>query len=721
MMGRSLEVSPENRGALYVAIPVYFVVLGVVAFFSYRRARSLEKKQANDQLVGHYLGGRDFGPILTAGTVFASCFSGYTVVGVPNESFTRGFYGFRWVPSFCYIIFGFMATGVRLRKVSLVRNHHTPVDFITDLWRSQLLRYTIFSIQILAAFIYLAAQVNALQSTFNGMFGFDPSDVWPVIVIMLIILAFEWAGGLVVVAMSDSIQGFVMLITFFTLPFVIMKNYGGWKDIDPSTYGRPDFYQTPSSDDQWEFWQFSLINICFFSLPHLIQRIYAARDLTSLKAGFVAQTLGPWITQYVGVFIGTMGVVMGVAPDTDSPFTAIIEEVMSLGGFAKGVGVIALTASLAAIMSTADSLIIAISQLVTVEVVWPYNPSASHERLAWIGRFVSLFSVIISLLIGIFWKGGVSAMTAINFPIMIQAVPTFLIGLYRANKLHPWSLAFGAISGTVFVIGFFFGYIYLNPNAKPINAGIIGVILNVIFSYSNDYLWFGKQVQSGDDDDVSKERYRPSWDIPQFARFGEGPLTFELINKMMGSFPEPMRSVAFNMFFFLSVSVITPLVAEGQPVINADTGEFVSDPPIVRGIPWWFLKQTLLTVVPYVVLLKLIYDVPNEYEYDEEKIDREGIDVEVLELTPNELNFRVSFDSRNESVLRRRSAISTKMEALGLSTSVTKKSLRDLPESSRLSFVIRKEKEASNVVGPNDQLEDSNEDDVLLEEDTKVE
>jgi len=45
------------------------------------------------------------------------------------------------------------------------------------------------------------------------------------------------------------------------------------------------------------------------------------------------------------------------------------------------------------------------------------------------------------------------------------------------------------------------------------------------------------------------------------------------------------------------------------------------------------------------------------------------------------------------------------MEALGLSTSVTKKSLRD--------------KEASNVVELNDQLEDSKaEEDVLLEEDT---
>ena len=263
----------------------------------------------------------------------------------------------------------------------------------------------------------------------------------------------------------------------------------------------------------------------------------------------------------------------------------------------------------------------------------------------------------------------------------------------------------------------------MNPNAKPINAGIIGVILNVFLSYGIDYLWFGKQVQSSDDDDVSKERYRPAWDIPQFARFGEGPLTFDLMNKMMGSFPEPMRSVAFNLFFFLSVSIITPLVAEGQPVINAD-GEFVSDPPIVRGLPWWFLKQTLLTVVPYVVLLKLIYDVPNEYEYDEEKIDREGIDPEVLELTPNELNFRASFDSRNDSILRRRSTISTKMEALGLSTSVAKTSLRDLPESSRLSFVIRKEKEASNVVGPSDELEGikADEDDVSEEEDTnKVE
>lgn len=81
----------------------------------------------------------------------------------------------------------------------------------------------------------------------------------------------------------------------------------------------------------YRFWQFSLVNICFFTLPHLVQRVYAARDLTSLKVGFFVNCVGPWVTSFVGVFIGTMGVVMGVPSDVPNPFTAIVEQVMVLG------------------------------------------------------------------------------------------------------------------------------------------------------------------------------------------------------------------------------------------------------------------------------------------------------------------------------------------------------------------------------------------------------
>ena len=85
-------------------------------------------------------------------------------------------------------------------------------------------------------------------------------------------------------------------------------------------------------------------------------------------------------------------------------------------GFAYVIGVIALTSSLAAIMSTTDSLIIAISQLITVEVIWPLRPNGTQRQLAWSGRITSLLSVSVALITGILWKKGVGALSAINFP-----------------------------------------------------------------------------------------------------------------------------------------------------------------------------------------------------------------------------------------------------------------------------------------------------------------
>jgi len=74
----------------------------------------------------------------------------------------------------------------------------------------------------------------------------------------------------------------------------------------------------------------------------------------------------------------------------------------------------------------------------------------------------------------------------------------------------------------------------------------------------------------------------------------------------------------------------------------------------------------------------------------------------------NESAVGESYDTKpsSHSVLRFHSAISTKDGSSRLINECDKEeSTRS--ESSRLSFVIRKEKEASNVISLNDQLEDS--------------
>lgn len=44
----------------------------------------LSHDSSEDVLTAHYLGGRSFGPWLTLGTMFASLFSGFTIIGIPN-------------------------------------------------------------------------------------------------------------------------------------------------------------------------------------------------------------------------------------------------------------------------------------------------------------------------------------------------------------------------------------------------------------------------------------------------------------------------------------------------------------------------------------------------------------------------------------------------------------------------------------------------------------
>ncbi|KAL7554436.1 hypothetical protein ACHAWF_017879 [Thalassiosira exigua] len=650
----------------------------------------MEHDNVTDKLAAHFLGGQNFGPLMTAGTVFASLFSGYTVIGVPNEAYsTKGWSSLRWIGITWSVIWGYMGTGIRLRKSSNIRNHQSPVDFITDRYQSQLLRYTIVFLQVVPSVIYLAAQVAAIRSTFNAMFGLDPGTVYPAIIIMAIILVLEWVGGLSSVAATDSLQALVMLFTFVAIPSVLASKFLGWKDLDPSTYPRPEYYQTPSRESQWNFWQFSLSGFAFFTLPHLMQRTYAASDLASLKVGYTAMTVATSVPLFypVGCFIGTIGVQLLNNKSVASPFSAIMEVLMDEGGFSKAVGIIAVTASLAAIMSTADSLVIAISQLVTVEIVYPLRPNLTPKEIGRFGKFTSFVAVVISLLIGLLWRDGISALSAIQFPVSTQALPAFLLGLYSTNRkmdIHPWCITTGAIAATVYVFGFFFGYLRAGTS-KPIDAGISGFALQFVLIFFMEGLRrisgvsqssYASNHKKDNNDEVDPSTQdllfpeRPGWDLPKLQRFGDSTLTPELLTKAMEGINEPMANPSWAFLLFFSITVLTPLVAENQPPLDKATGSFhpYALPATVGGMPWWAAKVLFLSLVTFTLLLLAIWKMPNHFKIDKKKIEREGINPDLVELTPKEKGRRASYDGQNSLISSRRRAISASMKNLGKST-----------------------------------------------------
>lgn len=586
-----------------------------------------------DKLSSHYLGGRDFGPLLTAGTLFASLFSGYTVIGVPNDAFNAGFMAIDWIPSLMGIVAGYFGTGLRLLKTSMVRNHNSPVDFLTDRYQSQLLRYMIVFLQVVPTVIYLSAQVIAIKGTFNSIFELDADNIYPTVAIVALILIFEWVGGLNSVALTDTIQAIVMVISFVVIPSVIAKNFGGWSDIDPETYPRPEFYQTPTAAQQWDFWQFALVNVSFFTLPHLLQRTYAAKTPQSLKMGYGIMAIGPWFTSLVGVFMGTIGVVIltnedGTVQTPSNPFASILESVMDLGGLPKVAGIVCVTASLAAIMSTADSLIIAISQLVTVELVYPLRPNTTPTEISFIGKGVSLAACVFALLVGVFWDEGVRDLGNIQFSLSAQAVPAFLIGLFSTSKktdIHPWCLFAGCLASTGYVVGIYFGYLKPVSDSLALDAGVTGFIIQVIVAVICEAVrrMIGgaaatesspHMVTKGDEQFEIYYAGRPEWDIPHLARFGQGALTPERVWKNMEGIKEPMANPYWCYMMFFVLSMCTPWCPESEPPLNPDGDNvFLYPPKTVNGLPWWFFKILLISLSSTALLLIGISKIEDDF------------------------------------------------------------------------------------------------------------
>lgn len=150
-------------------------VLMIVLFTSLKHSQTF---QSIDVLTAHYLGGRSFGPWLSLGTMFASMFSGFTVIGIPNGAYKNGWVEIERISYVFMLAFVFAGAAPRLRKASLVRNHTTPSDFITDMFQSQLLRYAIIILQLIAQFIWMTSNVLSLRNGFNGAFHLGPNNPW---------------------------------------------------------------------------------------------------------------------------------------------------------------------------------------------------------------------------------------------------------------------------------------------------------------------------------------------------------------------------------------------------------------------------------------------------------------------------------------------------------------------------------------------------------------
>lgn len=475
------ELVPFNGWELaFIAIYLSSLVLiGAISFL----------KRKENTLKDFYLAGPGIGFIVLLLTLYATQYSGNTLFGFTGRAYKDGFSWLICVHFMTAIVVFYLLLAPKLYRLSRENNFITPADFIQYRFKNK--AFTLFTsvIVILAIANYLLAQLTAMGRALQGMTSYDPDTAFVVGVVFLalVIVVYESLGGFRAVAWTDVIQGSVLMIGFFVLVFAIFNQYGSLDVATRKLMTNPEASAqskvlAPAFGKSTEWFSYILIvGIGGALYPQSIQRIYAAKSAGTLRKSLAVMAFLPLTTTLIVVIVGVIGFANEAnIAHSDTILTVMCRRVQESSTFGRILILVLFSGILAALMSTADSVLLSISSMFTKDIVGNLSPKPlSESALTKIGKVFSWVMIFLTVLVSIqLYKSGTTLVSLLDrkFDLLCQLGPAFFLGIR-----FRWIKTNAAFSGMVLgvVIAITLAEVY---DAKPMNihAGLYGLVVNLI-------------------------------------------------------------------------------------------------------------------------------------------------------------------------------------------------------------------------------------------------
>jgi SSS family solute:Na+ symporter len=303
---------------------------------------------------------------------------------------------------------------------------------------------------------YIGINLYTMGVALNALLGTD--IFWSAVVVAVICAVYVTAGGQTSVIMTDLAQGIILLIAGFVLFFLGLKVLGGWEGF---WSGLPLLHRLPFAQFNQPtefhfvgiFWQDGIANTFALYMMNqgFILRFLSLKSVREIKKTFLALilVLMPLATFAVSN-AGWLGRAMhthGLLPADINPeqiFVHVAGRVCIPGLF--GFVMAALTAAL---MSTIDTLINAVSAIAVNDVYRPLIKNhASDKHYLGVARLISLTSALLGIaLVPVFatFKSIYLAHGSFTASITPPMVITILLGTYW--KKFTSSAAFWTLFG----------------------------------------------------------------------------------------------------------------------------------------------------------------------------------------------------------------------------------------------------------------------------------
>ena len=467
-------MSGSLGGGAGIAVGLYLAVvlaLGVAA----RRQRT------GDSLAEFYLAGRQLsGPVLLL-TLYATQYSGNTLIGYPGEAYRLGF---SWVMSVGFmmaIIVTYLLFAPRLHHLAKRHQFVTPGDWLTYRFHSPSLTLLANVLLIAAIANYLLAQLMAMGHVTAGLSGGAVPYWVGVVLLTLVVLVYETIGGMRAVAWTDALQGVMLAVGLTGLLLAASPTPDNLAAVTTwIAREAPEKVSVPGWDvcRNW-FSTLALIGLSGAVYPHAIQRIYAARDSTALRRSFSVMVFLPMVTTGSVFLIGILAIeqLAGTGPiEADQVLPLLLTEWSARSPVLYALSLVVIVAIVSAIMSTADSVLLSLSSILAKDVLGTtVLRGADEARLTHVGKMVSW--VLVAGLVGIALNPRVTlwGLTELKMEILAQVAPLFILGVSWDRLTTPAALA-GLVTGTTVYAGLLASG---NSQLWNLHAGVVAMMVNV--------------------------------------------------------------------------------------------------------------------------------------------------------------------------------------------------------------------------------------------------
>ncbi len=478
----------------------FFLFTGLVALIATWKLRR-SKINSKD---GYFLGGRSLTGIVIAGSLLLTNISTEHLVGMNGSSYKNGAIIMAWeVTSALALVVAALFFAPRYLKMGLT----TIPEFLEKRFDGP--TRTIVALLLIISFIATLLPIVLYTGALNIEAIFDLSDllgvdksqgIWVTIIIVGTIGAiYAIFGGLKMVALTDTINGFGLLVAGLLVPIIALWQIG---DGDIGFGLVKVFNKSPEKfnviSQESGFGQGArnailpfevlftglMINQIYFWCMHqsIIQRVLGAVSLKEAQKGLLLTGLLKILVPLIIVLPGIIGFYYfenQYFEDPDSVYPQLVKMVLPewLTGFFVAV-------MMGAILTTFNSTLNSAATVFSLDLYKRYlKPNASETRLVLVGKsssaILAVFAIGIAPFVANAPEGLYQLLQQLNGIFFIPIATVIIAGF-----LFPRISAIGAKSGMLFGFAFYIlCYYILELNIHFVHLWGIEFVLNILVMY----------------------------------------------------------------------------------------------------------------------------------------------------------------------------------------------------------------------------------------------